>query len=104
MDYSILQKKMEIRRNELLDKIARIKTDLSKAHSSDWPDQAQERENDEVLNQLGDQSEQELIEINAALERIKNHVYGKCTRCSNEISIERLEIKPEASYCVKCAA
>jgi len=103
MDSSIFQTKMEIRRNELLDKLARIKKDVSKSHSSDWPDQAQERENDEVLNQLGDQCEQELSEINEALARIKNNSYGKCVSCAGEISIERLTVKPEAALCMNCA-
>lgn len=101
--FAPLKQKMETRRTELTERLERIKGDLAKTHAADWADQAQERENDEVLNQLGNETEQELRQINTALDRMKHNQYGMCARCSAEIPIERLEIKPEAVYCVKCA-
>src|SRR5688572_15975716 len=99
-----LKQKLESRRNELSERLERIKGDLAKAHSSDWAEQAQERENDEVLNQLSSEVELELRGINTALDRIKSSQYGICVSCSAEIPVTRLEIKPEAVRCVKCAA
>ncbi len=98
-----LKRKLEHRQGELMDRLGRIKKDLTKSHSSDWDDQAQERENDEVLNQLGKEVEQELRSVNTALDRMKSHQYGVCVKCAAEIPMARLEIKPEAAYCVKCA-
>ncbi len=46
--------------------------------------------------------EQELVEINEALESIKNGSYGICQMCEEEINPERLEIKPFAKYCIDC--
>jgi DnaK suppressor protein len=47
--------------------------------------------------------DKELRDINNALDRMKNHQYGICVNCSAEIPLARLEVKPEASMCIKCA-
>lgn len=46
--------------------------------------------------------ETRLKNINLALEKIKKGKYGICERCQREIEKERLEIYPEAKYCLKC--
>ena len=102
-DVETLKQQMLARREKLSDKIGRIKGDLSKEHSSDWSEQAQERENDEVLDQLGGDAEQELHDINLALDRMDSGEYGVCVSCATEIPMARLEIKPEAATCVNCA-
>jgi DnaK suppressor protein len=98
-----LKQQLERRRTELSERLERIKQDLSRAHSSDSEEQAQERENDEVLTQLSVDVEGELRGVNTALDRMKTHQYGVCASCSAEIPLARLEIKPEAVRCVKCA-
>jgi RNA polymerase-binding transcription factor DksA len=54
----------------------------------------------EIDYTLGENSEQVLHEIDAALRRIEAGTYGKCTTCGNEISPERLEAYPWASLCI----
>lgn len=44
----------------------------------------------------------DLKEIEAALAKIKNGTYGKCEKCKKAIEPARLDIKPEAVYCIKC--
>lgn len=46
--------------------------------------------------------EQRLRAIRAALDRINKNTYGKCLNCNKEISIERLQVSPEADLCGKC--
>jgi RNA polymerase-binding protein DksA len=46
--------------------------------------------------------EDNLTEIDAALARIANGTYGYCEDCKQMISLERLEIVPEATLCIKC--
>lgn len=46
--------------------------------------------------------EDNLMEIDAALSRIADGTYGICTDCNQMISLERLEIIPEATLCIKC--
>jgi RNA polymerase-binding transcription factor DksA len=46
--------------------------------------------------------EESLMDIDAALERIEKGTYGFCEGCKQMISLERLEIMPEATECIKC--
>lgn len=101
--FDALKINMETRRRELGDRLERIKNDLAKPRDKDWEEQAQERENDDVLNQLKVDVDKELRDINSALDRMKNHQYGICVNCSADIPLARLEVKPEASMCIKCA-
>jgi len=71
--------------------------------SADWEEQATERENDEVLESLGNSAEQELIMINSALKRIDAGDYFLCSLCGEDIPLERLELLPFSLHCVSCA-
>jgi len=71
--------------------------------SPNWTEQATERENDEVLESLGNSSEQELIQINDALKRIDSGDYFSCSDCGEEIPSSRLELLPFSTRCVSCA-
>lgn len=44
----------------------------------------------------------DLREIEAALKKIKKGTYGICERCKKPIDPARLEVKPQAVYCLKC--
>lgn len=101
--FDVLKIKMESQRTELNDRLERIKQDLAKPRDKDWEEQAQERENDDVLKQLKIDVENQLRDINKALDRMKHHQYGICTNCATDIPMARLEIKPEVSLCIKCA-
>lgn len=46
--------------------------------------------------------ENDLKNIDEALERIKNGVYGICRRCQKEIELKRLRVEPAATLCSKC--
>ena len=52
------------------------------------------------LSNDGDRLEQ----IEAALERIEQGVYGDCEECGGRIPKARLEVLPDTQYCVKCAS
>ena len=71
--------------------------------SADWAEQATERENDEVLESLGNASEMELLKINRALKRIQSGDYFICSECGEQIPSERLELLPFTTHCVNCA-
>jgi RNA polymerase-binding transcription factor DksA len=101
-NYTALKKKLLDRQKFLSVQLGRLKKDISKSHASDWSEQAQERENDEVLDQLGGNVENELVDVNSALNRMEADSYGTCISCSSEIPQARLEIKPEVAYCMDC--
>ena len=46
--------------------------------------------------------ENDLKNIDEALERIKNGAYGICRRCQKEIELKRLRVEPAATLCSKC--
>jgi DnaK suppressor protein len=71
--------------------------------SADWTEQASERENDEVLDSLGNSSEEELAMINFALKRIESGDYLNCDECGGDIPAARLELIPFTAHCVNCA-
>ena len=56
----------------------------------------------EIDYTLGENSEQILAEIDAALGRIEDGTYGTCVSCGREIARERLEAYPWASLCIDC--
>jgi RNA polymerase-binding transcription factor DksA len=53
---------------------------------------------------LLDQAKARLTEIDAALERANAGRYGDCVMCGDPIGAERLEARPTADRCVRCAA
>lgn len=42
--------------------------------------------------------------VEAALDRIKQGIYGACEECGSRIPKARLEVLPDTPYCVKCAS
>ena len=55
-----------------------------------------------VDNAILNQQAQELAEIELALDKIKDNLYGICEMCEEEINIERLKVKIFARYCITC--
>jgi DnaK suppressor protein len=43
-----------------------------------------------------------LDKINKALERIDDSTFGVCEECGEEISVKRLEARPETTLCIRC--
>lgn len=94
------------RKHSLQDRVEHIREDALHRHegvSADWAEQAVERENDEVLNALGDASDQELAEVLKALQRIESDQYFYCENCGERIPVQRLQAMPYTSLCVGCA-
>ena len=46
--------------------------------------------------------EKKLIAIQTAIKKIEGKTYGVCERCHKNIPLARLNLIPEASYCVSC--
>ena len=102
-DHNTLRDWMLYRREALNERLHNIKKDVTRKASADWSEQAQERENDEVIDALGNEAKIELNKINLALDRMNNDDYGYCVSCGDEIAPARLEAMPYADLCIKCA-
>ena len=103
MDYEAKKEELQARLAQLQARLASIKRDVTQEHSGDSAEQAQERENDEVVDAIGNETALSIRGIQAALERISEGTYGVCAACGEEIGESRLEVVPEATRCVKCA-
>ena len=91
-------------KREVRNRIDSIDRDIRhEGMSADWSEQASERENDEVLESLGNSSEQELSMIKFALMRIEEGSYFQCSECGADIPRARLDLLPFTSHCVACA-
>jgi DnaK suppressor protein len=56
-----------------------------------------------TLSLLGSENET-LDQIEAAIERIEDGIYGRCEECGGKIPKPRLEAIPYAAQCVQCAS
>ena len=88
---------------ELEARLAGIEAELDSHASKDWEELAVEREEDEVLEGMGQSGLAEIEKLRAALSRIEEGSYGYCVRCGEEISSERLDVLPATPFCRNCA-
>jgi RNA polymerase-binding transcription factor DksA len=106
LEHETIRQQLLKRREELNQRVHRL-ADKSRHIDDplppDFSEQAVERQNDEVLDALGDVGRRELIQINRALASIEAGEYGTCARCGNTIPEQRLEILPYSDLCVSCA-
>jgi phage/conjugal plasmid C-4 type zinc finger TraR family protein len=104
LDSDQYRKKLLELKQEISGRITTIDRDIRhEGMSADWNEQASERENDEVLESLGNTSEQELAMIKFALMRIDEGSYFHCSECGEEIPRARLDLLPFTAHCVDCA-
>lgn len=104
MDTARFERRLLDRRNDLNQRLGRIEADLEATPDQDLEDQAINVENDEVLEEMGQVSQDELRAIDAALARIKAGTFGTCAKCGQPISEARLEAVPHAALCEECIA
>ena len=99
----VLRPQLEERLATLQTRLASIKREVTREHSGDSAEQAQERENDEVVDAIGNETALSIRAVAAALERLAAGTYGVCENCGEDIGEARLEVVPEATRCVNCA-
>ena len=89
--------------NEMNARLLKVENALDDSMPKDWEDAAIEREDDEVLEEVGHAAQREKNMIVAALERIVAGEYGICAQCGEDISEARLDVLPYTPVCAKCA-
>ncbi len=103
-----VQKKLEEERNKIINQLETLK------HEDPFADPDHSNDNaaidTDVREQVGHENIEAQIknlqirleEINYALGKIKKDKYGLCDHCKKPISKARLELIPEARYCIAC--
>ena len=102
IDVARFETMLRERRDHLNGKLHRYEESLDREPPKDWEDRATERENDEVIEGLGNSGLLELRQIDEALRRIADGSYGICLKCGEDISDERLAVVPQAGLCRNC--
>jgi len=96
---------LEARRTALT--IARLRNvqdedELLSEREPDVLDRGAERSAATVLEALAESEHHEVMRIDAALARIEEETWGRCTACGDRIVDGRLEAIPEAPRCLEC--
>jgi len=107
LDLQAIRGKLQKRRAEL--RTRQVAVELDRRHSeeplvADFPEQALQTRNDEVLDGIDEAAVAEIAEIDSALARIEDGQYGICRNCHQAIATQRLLLVPQAVTCVACAA
>lgn len=102
IDVSKYEERLRKRLAYLNGRLDNIEDRLDDQPNPDWDENAAEHEEDEVLEDLGKIGLDEIRGINAALARIQAGTYGKCVKCGEEISADRLDIIPQTPFCKDC--
>ena len=106
MDEVEIRRKLELRRDELNERIDRLKSHIehkSGPVSADFEEQAVERSNDDVVYGLEENSRNEFVQVQQALARLDAGQYGTCTVCGEAIAEARITAVPYSSTCINCA-
>jgi|SRR5580765_3261344 len=99
------KKKLQAKRDELMQNIARTEEEGRAADEDTTVDLADKAANSYTKEFLFGQTNTErnlLNLIEQALKRIKNGSFGACANCEDEMQQKRLEAVPWAAYCIDC--
>lgn len=106
LDLAALEAVLRAERDRLTSRVERLQADADdEVWSQPRPDEADqgvaavERER---LRSLAGQTRERRREVSAALARIAEGTYGKCTMCGDQIPAPRLEARPESALCMTC--
>lgn len=98
----IYKNRLLARKAELDARLHKIEDQLDDMPNPDAEERAVEREDDEMLEGLGNAGLKELQKIDNALSRMENGTFGICANCGEEISDARLDIVAYATKCRHC--
>lgn len=96
---------LQSRKTQIIKNINGVNNELDGLNSlelNDEGDHASANNNSMIENAIVQQQEKELDEIEVALKKISKGEYGICEMCEDDISFQRLKVKPHAKYCIEC--
>jgi DnaK suppressor protein len=109
--YKHLRVQLESEKKRHAEELAKLQTNASTSEErrEGSPFGKREEEATETLElekrlALENRIRQEISDIEHALEKFEKGNYGLCENCGQPIDPERLEVLPQAAYCVNCKA
>jgi RNA polymerase-binding protein DksA len=101
-----LAQEMRRRREQMAAELAASEAELEEIVEEtpiELVDRAEEVRETQLIERLDDRWRRQIEQIDRALGRIAAGTYGKCERCGDAISDERLAALPETPFCLTCA-
>lgn len=89
---------------ELTERAGEVAEDMREPLDNELEEQLTEINDDDVHQGVDDVLNQEIMQVRAALSRIEDGSYGRCSNCGKAIAPGRLEALPMATRCIDCAA
>ena len=96
---------LEQKREELVRKAKQTLDEDMTLDVSDLPDEMDLASSEYLQSftfRLRDREKSFLDKINKALAKIDDGSFGVCEECGDEISVKRLEARPETTLCIRC--
>ena len=104
-DLKRYRKMLEDSKTALLDSAKKTLMEESNFDTDDLPDEidlASSEYTQSMVFRLRDREKFLLKKIDDAMARIENGTFGMCEICEEEISVKRLEARPETTLCIRC--
>lgn len=108
-DYTRLHQRLLTEKKRLNDELVQLRTKTPALHSDHEGSPYGKREEEateafELEKRLAVEKRlmAALAEVEHALQKYEHGTYGRCDRCGQAISLERLEALPQANLCMKC--
>ncbi|ANL36562.1 TraR/DksA family transcriptional regulator [Rhizobium phaseoli] len=89
-----MENRLKTLRADLQRRVSAIDADLGAALDPDSEDRVTQLENDQVLMEMRKEAREQIISIDAALERLNHGSFGRCVRCLDPIDPGRLKAIP----------
>jgi len=104
LDFQSIRQQLEVQRASLQEHIKSEESRLGSpvGASPDPFDLAQDYHSKELGATLLRQAMRQLEQVEAALRRVDEDVYGTCIQCSASIAPSRLQVLPYALLCIRC--
>jgi DnaK suppressor protein len=96
---------LETKRDEILKRAKQTLNDDMALDTNDLPDEMDLASSEYLQSftfRLRGREKSFLDKIERALQKIEEGTFGNCEECEEEISVKRLEARPETSLCIRC--
>lgn len=102
---SKFKKLLEDKRDDIIKKAKETLEEDMTLDTNDLPDEMDLASSEYLQSftfRLRGREKSFLDKINKGLDRIENQSFGVCEECADEISVKRLEARPETTLCIRC--
>lgn len=99
------KKQLEDKRDEIVRKAQQTLSEDMKLDSNELPDEMDLASSEYLQSftfRLRGREKTFLQKIQKAIGKIEAGSFGKCETCEGEISLKRLEARPETTLCIRC--